>query len=122
MSEGYTRGDGMFVALNHLDLSPSAALTEDIDSAAVELGGPRGVALTLDVTAVSTDDTLDVTIEASATGAFAGEERVVATFTQATDVTSQRLSFVGDRYIRAAYNVTAAADPSISCTMKGEYY
>lgn len=121
MSEGYTARDGRYIPLNNLDLSPAAALTEDANSAAVELGGPRGVALTLDVTSVSTDDTLDVTIQASATGAFAGEQRTVATFTQVTDVTSQRLSFVGDRFIRANYDVTGSS-VSISCTLKGEFY
>lgn len=121
MSEGYTKRDGQYVQLYNLDMSPSAALTADANSAAVELGGPRGVALTLAVTSVSTDDTLDVTIQASATGAFGGEERTVATFTQATDATSQRLSFVGDRFIRAHYDVTGT-DVSIACTLKGEYY
>lgn len=117
--ESYTRRDGRFMNLDHIDLSPSAALTTDTASAAYELGGPRGVALTLAVTAVSTDDSLDVTIEASSTGAFGGEERTVATYTQNTAASSQRLSFVGDRFIRAKYNVTGS-NVSISCTLKGE--
>jgi len=121
MSEGYTKQDGTYCHLNDLDLSPAAALSADGYSSVVELGGPRGVALTLDVTEVSTDDTLDVTIQASATGAFAGEERTVATYTQATGVTNQRLSFAGDRFIRAFYNVGGSA-VSIDCTLKGEYY
>lgn len=119
MSEGYTRRDGRFIHLDHIDLSPAAALSVDGYSAAYELGGPRGVALTLDVTEVSTDDTLDVTIQGSSTGAFGGEERTVATYTQATGVTAQRLSFVGDRFIRASYNVTGS-NVSIACTLKGE--
>lgn len=120
MGEGYTRADGRYIHRDNIDFSPAAALTADADSAAYELGGPRGVVLTLDVTAVSTDDTLDVTIEASGTGAFGGEERTVATFTQATGVTSQRLSFVGDKFIRAAYNVGGVTGISIACTLKGE--
>lgn len=115
-----TKSNGQHNGCIDIDLSPTAALTTDGYSLTYELGGPLTVSLKQTVTAVSDSDTLDTTIQASDTGAFGGEERTVATFTQATAATSQTLSFVGDKYIRAYFNV-GGSDVSISCTLRGEH-
>jgi hypothetical protein len=104
-----------------IDLSPAAALTADITSSVLELGGPKPCRLTLNVSSVSASDTLDLTIQGSETNDFStsGEYRTLATFTQVTAAGKQTLSFVGARFIRANYNVTGT-DVSIPCTLKGE--
>ncbi len=119
----HTIGSGKFAGrqsgCEDLDLSPSAALTADTTSQVVELGGPKPCRLTLKVTSVSTDDTLDVTIQGSDTNDFTNDVRTLATFTQATAATSQSLSFLGARFIRANYNVTGSS-VSITCSLTGE--
>lgn len=118
-----TIGSGKFAGrqsgCEDLDLSPSAALTADTTSQVVELGGPKPCRLTLNVTAVSTDDILDVTIQGSDTNDFTNDVRTLATFTQVTAATKQSLSFLGARFIRANFNVTGTG-VSISCSLTGE--
>lgn len=119
----HTIGSGKFAGrqsgCEDLDLSPSAALTADATSQVVELGGPKPCRLTLNVTSVSTDDTLDVTIQGSDTNDFTNDVRTLATFTQVTAATKQSLSFLGARFIRANYNVTGSS-VSITCSLAGE--
>jgi len=122
---GHTLGSGPFSGrysgCEDISLSPAAALTVDAVSDVIELGGPKPVRLTLDVTAVSASDTLDVTIQGSETNDFStsGEYRTLATYTQNTAASKQSLSFVGARFIRANFDVTGT-DVSIACTLTGE--
>jgi hypothetical protein len=120
---GYTINSGPFLGsysgCEPIDLSPSAALSADAVSSVIELGGPKPCRLTLDVTAVSTDDVVDVTIQGSDTNDFSGDVRTLATFSQKTAVSNQSLSFLGARFIRANYDVTGTG-VSITCTLKGE--
>jgi len=122
---GYHINSGKFLGRHSgcedINLSPSGALTADATSPVLELGGPKPCRLTLDVTAVSASDTLDLTIEGSDTNDFStsGQYRTLATFTQANAATKQTLSFLGARFIRANYNVTGT-DVSITCTLRGE--
>jgi len=72
----------------------------------------------LHVTAASgTNPTLDVVVESSATGAFAGEETTRITFTQATDVTSEWSSVAGaitDTYWRVTWAIGGTDTPTFT--------
>lgn len=114
---GYTTESGQYVSTKDLNLDPTeGTLTEDGTSATVEVGGHRSVSLTLDVTAVSDSDSLDVTIETTDddTNWYS-----VGTFTQATAATTERKTFTVGRKVRASYDVTGS-DVSIDCTLRGE--
>ena len=108
---GYFTESGRYADTEELVLNPSGPLSADENTAAVELGDRATVRLTLDVTAV--DSALDVDIETSEDGST---WRVAGSFTQATEVTSERKIFTVDRFVRAAYDVTGNA----TCTLRGE--
>jgi len=88
------------------------------NNGAATTGG--GVAI-LHVFAVTAGDTLDVIVQGSTTGAWAGEEVTVGTFTQVTDTganTAQRITFAGtvQQYIRARWTIGGVA-PSFNFHM-----
>lgn len=113
-----TTSNGRFIKSVELDLSPAAAITEDVKSAKTyELGDKAVARLFLDVTAVSSGETLDVTLETSADGVTWYS---AGTFTQATGTTSERKAFAIDRFIRADFNLTSNGAPSVTCTLRGE--
>lgn len=72
----------------------------------------------LHVTAVSgTNPTLDVVIESSATGSFAGEETTRITFTQADEITSEWSSVAGaitDTYWRVTWAIGGTDTPTFT--------
>lgn len=109
---------GRFINAKPLNLNPleGSAVTVDGYSAVVELGDARVARLKLDVTAVSTDDTLDVNVETSSDGIT---WYTSGSFTQATGVTSEQKLFMLDRFVRAHYNV-GGSDVSIAATLVGE--
>jgi len=110
---------GIDIGLSYPSLPFTAAGT--FYGPVIEVGSPRAIELVNSVTAAAgTSPTLDITIEGSRTGAFGGEQRTLATFAQATGVTSQALGFVGSRFIRAKYVVGGSGGLSISETLQGE--
>ena len=113
---GYTKRNGTYVHTVDVDLSPSAALSADSTTSGVELGNLGTLRLTLNVTAVSASDSLDVSIETSRDGTT---WYTAGAFTQATGTTTESKCFPVDRFVRAKYDVTGAAI-SISCTLRGE--
>lgn len=80
----------------------------------VELGKRRSVAAVLTVSALSSSDTLDVTIEGQDDGT---NWYTIETFTQATGATTQRKTFVGARKIRAKYVLADAGGGGVTCTV-----
>lgn len=96
--------------VNGVILSNNATVTTDTDGSTVDNGAStaQGAVLHLHVTAYSGLDSDDIIVEQSATGAFSGEETTLATFTQVTGLTSQRLTVTGTvaRYLRVADDVT----------------
>jgi len=113
---GYTKQSGKWADTRDVDFSPPAALDADALSVVIELGDRGTLRLVLDVTAVSSADTLDVAIETSREGVTWYS---AGTFTQVTAVSTQRKTFVIDRFIRANYDVGGSAI-SIAFTLKGE--
>lgn len=71
-------------------------------------GTSNGAVAHLHVTAYSGFTSDDIIIEGSTSGAFAGEETTVVTFTQVTGLTSERVEVTGTvpRYLRVADDVT----------------
>jgi hypothetical protein len=113
---GYFKANGQYANTEAVVLSPAAALTEDGNSASLELGDRAVARLTLAATAVSAGDTLDVTVQTSRDGTT---WYTSGTFTQVTTTGSETKCFLLDRFVRAAYNVTGS-DVSITCTLTGE--
>jgi len=118
---GYTMRNGKYADTLEINLAPiEGVLTQDGNSAVVEVGSKRVLNLHLLIDSVSTDDTLDVTIQTS----FDGVTWYSAgTFTQATDAggdpLDQRKDFVVNRFVRADFNV-GGSSVSIPCTLRGE--
>lgn len=115
---GYYRADGKFAAVNKLTLADAANLTATADGDWVDVGEFGIACLTLNVTAhTGGGDTLDVDIETSADKVTV---RDVGSFTQSTDVGSERKSFVGlDRYVR--YEATlAGGGVDVTFTLSGD--
>jgi hypothetical protein len=96
--------------LNGKILENNTAVTTDTDGTALDNGASSatGAVAHLHVTAFSGLTSDDIIIEHSSTGAFAGEEATLFTFTQVTGLTSQRLTVTGtvERYLRVADDVT----------------
>jgi hypothetical protein len=97
--------------LNGVILEDNTTVTADTDGTAVTgpVGGTsQGAAAHLHVTAYSGLTSDDIIIEGSTSGAFAGEETTVFTFTQVTGVTGERVEITGTvpRYLRVVDNVT----------------
>lgn len=114
----YTMKNGRHADTEEVVLNPSAALISvDEYTAARELGDRSTLRLTLAVTAVSTDDTLDVVIETSDDGVT---WYTAGSFTQATAATTERKIFMVSRFVRALFNVGGASAVSIGCTLRGE--
>lgn len=87
-----------------------ATVTADTDGATNNNGAAtsNGAVAHLHVTAYSGLTSDAIIIEGSATGAFAGEESTIVTFTTVTGLTSQRVEVTGTvpRYLRVADDVT----------------
>jgi len=119
---GYFQSSGKWVSTKDIRLDPLVSpLTIDGKSAVVEMGSKRALYLNLVIASVSTDDTLDVTVETSNDGT---NWYSAGAFTQATSAggapLNQRKMFVVDRFVRADFNVGGAAAISIPCTLRGE--
>lgn len=95
---------------NGVILENNTEVTADTNgsSTAAPAGTTNGAVAHLHVTAFSGLTSDDITIEGSGTGAFAGEEVTVFTFTQVTGVTSERVEVTGTvgRYLRVVDDVT----------------
>lgn len=113
---GYTTLSGRWANTVELNLSPDGPVTANTTSRVIELHDRAVARLTLDVTAVSADDELDVTIEVSSDGSTWYES---GAFTTATEIGSEQKLFMLDRYLRANCEVTGS-DVSIAFTLKGE--
>lgn len=95
---------------NGVILEDETSVTQDTDGTTVDNGAAtsNGAAVHLHVTAFSGLTSDDITIEASTTGAFGGEETTLFTFAQVTGLTSERLTVTGTvpRYLRVVDDVT----------------
>lgn len=113
-----TTSSGRYIKSVELDLSPAAAITDDVKSAkSYELGDKAVARLVLDVTAVSSGETVDVTVETSSDGSTWYS---AGTFTQVTGTGTERKTFAIDRYLRADFNLTSNGSPSVTLTLRGE--
>lgn len=100
---GYHRRDGKFADVESVILLPSAARAAGaaVTGTAVELGSRAVARLKLDVTAISSGTTLDVTIETSRDGVT---WYTSGTFTQKTSSTgAEEKLFMLDRFVRTKY-------------------
>lgn len=100
----------------NLDPEEGQLTTDGYSANTYEMGEKRVVCLTLDATAVSSADTLDVTIQTSRDGTTWYS---AGAFTQVTSIGSESKIFVVDRYLRAHFDVTGS-DVAIDCTLRGE--
>jgi hypothetical protein len=114
----YEMQNGRAADTQDIDLSPleGAAVTVDGYSAVLELGDRRVARLVLDVTSVSSGDTVDVTVQTSRDGVT---YYTAGTFTQVTAAGTERKLFMLDRYVRAYFDV-GGSGVSIACTLTGE--
>lgn len=91
-------------------LENNTSVTVDTDGSTLDNGAAttNGAAIHLHVTAFSGLTSDDIIVEASTTGSFGGEETTLATFTQVTGLTSERLTVTGTvpRYLRVVDDVT----------------
>ena len=94
-----------------LILENNTTVTTDTDGS--QLVGPtggtaNGAVFHLHVTAFSGFTSDDIIVEGSTTGSFGGEETTVATFTQVTGLTAERVEITGTvkRYLRVVDDVT----------------
>lgn len=87
----------------------------DANGDALELGQNRSCVATLSVTAVSTDDTIDVKIQGSWDNSTWFD---IVAFTQVTSApTTAYKTFVGARYIRPVFNVEGVAAVAITSSV-----
>ncbi len=91
------------------------AVTVTIDTNGTAHTGPtggtsNGACFHLHVTAYATLTSDDIIVEGSTSGSFSGEETTIATFTQVTGVTSERVEVTGTvpRYLRVVDDVTGS--------------
>lgn len=91
-------------------LENNTSVTADTDGSSVDNGAAtsNGAVAHLHVTAYSGFTSDAIIIEGSATGAFAGEETTIVTFTTVTGLTSERVEVTGTvpRYLRVVDDVT----------------
>lgn len=91
-------------------LENNTSVTTDTDGSNLDNGAAtsNGGVAHLHVTAYSGLTSDDIIIEGSATGSFGGEETTIATFTQVTGTTSERVVVTGSvpRYLRVVDDVT----------------
>ncbi len=100
-------------------LAPLAAVTADANGTTVDDGSSSttGAIAHLHATAVSTGDTVDVTIEDASVPSGGGANwATIGTFAQVSAPGAQRLVIAGTvrRYVRAVWNVTDDGAPSIT--------
>lgn len=101
MADGYTTRSGRHGDIKTVVLVGAQAYAATFNGAGVETADRGTLCLNLDVTAIT--GTLDVAIQTSKDGVT---WRAVATFAQASGVTSERKSFVGiDRFVRAVCTI-----------------
>lgn len=95
---------------NGLLIENNTTVTADTDGTALNNGAgtTQGAAFHLHVTAFSGFTSDDIIVEGSTTGSFGGEETTIATFTQVTALTSERVVVTGTvpRYLRVVDDVT----------------
>lgn len=120
---GYHANDGEFVDRDDaVTIQDQITRTATGNGAAVEAKKGTGC-FELVVTAASgTTPTLDVVVQTSkdGSGSGLGAWRTVATFTQATAATSQRVSSTSlDRFVRAAATI-GGTTPSFSYSVRGD--
>ncbi len=116
---GYQKLDGQWANVVAVPLVPSGAHTTTFDGDPVELGD-RGVAcLTLDVTVRTGTAVLDVAVKTCDT--IDGSYTTVASFSQASSVSSQRKSFVGlDRFVMAVCTIGGSGSVTFSVDGDGK--
>lgn len=95
---------------NGVLLENAVTVTTDTDGTTLDNGAAttNGAVLHLHVTAYSGLTSDAITVEASTTGAFGGEETTLASFTSVTGLTSERVVVTGTvpRYLRVVDDVT----------------
>lgn len=120
---GYTTASGQFADTLDVSALDPQTLTVTTNGPAIEVGDRGSANLELDVTAASgTTPTADVKIQTSkdGSGSGLGAWRDVASFAQATGVTSERKSFAGlDRFIRTVVTI-GGTTPSFTLSVSGE--
>lgn len=96
--------------MNGVILENGTTVTADTDGTANNNGAgtSNGAVFHLHVTAYSGFTSDDIIVEGSTTGAFASEETTIASFTQVTGLTSERVEVTGTvpRYLRVVDDVT----------------
>lgn len=113
---GYFDSKGRFVDATDVRLDPQVSpLTIDGHSRVLEAGQYHTLNLVLTTTAVSSEDTLDVTVEGSEDGASWYE---LGTFEEVTTTGVQRKAFATAKFVRAHFDVEGET-VSIACTLRG---
>lgn len=115
---GYSKADGRFAPIHKLTLADAANLTASANGTGIDVGECGVACLTLNVTAhTAGGDTLDIAVQTSADNST---WRSVGTFTQSTDVGTERKSFSGlDRFVRYAATL-AGAGVDVTFTLSGD--
>ena len=116
---GYQGADGRYRDTDDVTLQASVTKTATFTGAWVEVGDRGTLRALLTVSAASgTNPTADVIIETARDSAGTGL-RTIATFTQATDVTTEWKSATGcDRFARAKATV-GGTNPSFTYSVAG---
>lgn len=108
------------VAVFDVSLADETELAATKTETALDLGAPGILSLKLDVTAASgTSPTLDAVVKTSADDGATDTYRTAATFTQATGVTSERQSFIVDRWVKLALTI-GGTTPKFTFTANGQ--
>ena len=119
---GYHARDGEFVDTDDGVAIDAATRTATGQGSAVEVKKASGCFELVVSAASGTTPTLDVVVQTSkdGTGSGLGAWRTVATFTQATAASSQRVSSTAlDRFVRASATV-GGTTPSFTYTVRGD--
>lgn len=119
---GYHKRDGIYVDSDDNLTIDAATRTATGQGAAVEVEKGSGCFELVVSAASGTSPTLDVVVQTSkdGTGSGLGAWRTVATFTQATAATSQRVSSTAlDRFVRASATV-GGTTPSFTYVVRGD--
>ncbi len=108
--------DGVLGVTGGQILKPMAAITADANGTTVDGGASSstGAVAQIHCTAVSTGDTVDVTVEDSSTGSSGWA--TIGTFAQLAAAGSERIVIAGTikRYTRAVWNETNDGSPSMT--------